>query len=75
MARYFFNIHHDTVYFDRDGKELPDKHAWKEATVMAGRILQDIDGNLRLGQDWRMEVTDEFRDPLFVLQISAQKPR
>jgi hypothetical protein len=76
MARYYFNIYHDTVYVARDGEELPDKHAaWKEATVMAGRILQDLDGSLRPGHDWRMEVTDEFRNPLFVLQITAQRPK
>jgi hypothetical protein len=75
MPRYFFNIHHDTVHLDHEGEELPDKHAaWKEATVMAGKILQDLDGKLRPGHVWRMEVTDESKDPLFVLQISAQKP-
>jgi hypothetical protein len=74
MARYFFNIYHDGVYWDLDGEELSDKHAaWKEATVMAGKILQSLDGRLRPGRDWRMEVTDEFQEPLFVLQISAQK--
>jgi hypothetical protein len=47
MPRYFFNIHHDTVHLDHEGEELPDKHAaWKEATVMAGKILQDLDGKL-----------------------------
>ena len=75
MPRYFFNIYHDTVHLDQEGEELPDKHAaWKEATFTAGHILQDLDGKLRPGHEWRMEITDEFRDRLFVLQISAQKP-
>ncbi len=75
MPRYFFNIHQDTVQLDDEGEELPDKHAaWKEATVTAGQILQSLDGKLKPGHDWKMEVTDEFRDPLFVLHISAQRP-
>jgi hypothetical protein len=75
MPRYFFDVHHDTVQADLEGEELPDKHAaWREGTVIAGQILQDIDGKLRPGHDWRMEITDEFRNPLFILHISAQRP-
>ena len=45
MPRYFFDIYHDNVHLDNEGEELADQHAaWKEATVTAGKILQDIDG-------------------------------
>lgn len=75
MPRYFFNIRHDTVHLDFEGEELPDKHAaWREATVMAGQLLQDLNGKLKPGHDWRMEVTDESKVTLFILQISAQRP-
>jgi hypothetical protein len=76
MPRYYFDVHHETAQPDHEGEELPDKHAaWKEATVIAGQILQNIDGKLKPGHDWKMEITDEFRNPLFVLHISAQKPK
>jgi hypothetical protein len=76
MPRYFFDIHHDVIQIDREGEELPDQHAaWKEATVMAGQILQGLDGRLKPGHDWRMDVTDEFRNTLFILHIAARKPR
>jgi hypothetical protein len=53
---------------------LPDWHAaWKEATVTAGLILQGIDGKLQPGQEWRMEVVDEFQNVLFVLHINAER--
>jgi hypothetical protein len=29
---------------------------------------------LTLAREWRMVVTDEFQNPLFVLQISAERP-
>jgi hypothetical protein len=73
MPLYFFNVHHEAAQHDEEGEDLPDKHAaWKEATVMAGQMLQNIDGRLKPGRDWRMEVTDEFRNPLFTILISAQ---
>lgn len=42
---------------------------------MAGAIIQDVDGKLRPGHDWKMEVADEFANILFVLHVSAQKPK
>jgi hypothetical protein len=76
MPRYFFNTYHDVNHVDDVGEELGDQHAaWKEATVTAGQILQSLDGRLKPGHEWRMEVMDEFKNPLFVLQITAQKPK
>ena len=75
MPRYFFHVYHDEPQIDQEGEELPDKHAaWKEATVIAGQILQSLDGKLQPGREWRMEVTDEFANALYVLHIHAEKP-
>jgi hypothetical protein len=61
---------------DYEGEELTDKHAaWREATVTAGQILQGLDGALTPAREWRMVVTDEFQNPLFVLHISAARPK
>jgi hypothetical protein len=38
-------------------------------------ILQGIDGDLTPAREWRMVVTDEFQNPLFVLYISAERPK
>ena len=55
---------------------MPDKDAaWKEATVMAGQTLQHLDGKLQPGRGWRMEVTDEFANALYILHIPAVKPK
>lgn len=76
MPRYFFHITHERTEIDREGEELPDKHAAsKETTVTAGQMLQGIDGKLVPGRDWRMEVTDEFQNMLYVLHIRAEKPK
>lgn len=75
MPRYYFHIYHQTFRADLVGEELPDKNvAWKEATMTAGRLLQDMDGELLLSDTpWRMEVTDEFATPLFELRIVAKR--
>ncbi|AND89891.1 MULTISPECIES: DUF6894 family protein [Bradyrhizobium] len=76
MPRYFFHITHERTEIDREGEELPDKHAAsKETTVTAGQMLQGIDGKLVPGRDWRMEVTDEFQNMLYVLHIRAEKAK
>jgi len=76
MPRYHFHITHERTDFDQDGAELPDQHAaWKQATETAGQILQSLDGKLKPGREWRMEVADEFQNTLFMLHINARKPR
>ncbi|WLB24272.1 hypothetical protein [Bradyrhizobium japonicum] len=52
-------ITHERTEIDREDEELPDKHA---AWLVPGR-------------DWRMEVTDEFQNTLYVLLVQAQKPK
>jgi len=74
MPRYYFHISHERSEPDHHGMELPDKHhAWEEATIRAGKTLQGLDGKLKPGHEWRMDVTDEFANPLYVLHISAEK--
>ena len=73
MPRYFFNVYHDRSVLDQEGEELPDRHAaWKEATLTAGRMMQDIDGKLQPGREWRLEVTDEFANPLYVIHVNVE---
>ena len=75
MPRYFFNIiHAERSSVDDEGEELPDGHAaWREATTMAGEMIRDIDGKLRPGQGWELEVIDEFRNPLYVISVRARR--
>ncbi|WP_342729901.1 hypothetical protein [Bradyrhizobium sp. B117] len=71
MPRYFFHVFYGHTATDHVGEELADRDAaWKEATVMAGQILQGIDGDLVPGREWRL--TDEFQNTLFVLRVIAE---
>ncbi|MCA6105378.1 DUF6894 family protein [Bradyrhizobium australafricanum] len=74
MPRYFFHVHHRTHHPDDTGIDLPGKdEAWKEATFTAGQLIQDLDGALKPGQEWRLEVTDEAGNPICVLHVLAER--
>jgi hypothetical protein len=74
MPRYYFNIFHEHAHNDYEGEELPDKNAaWEEATRATGEIIKDLDGKLKPGHDWRMQVTDEFKNPIWEIHVKAEK--
>lgn len=73
MPRYFFHIRRRKLQLDHDGEEFPDKQAaLKEAAATAARIIQDTEG-LRPGEPWRLNVTDEFANPLFEINVSTTR--
>ena len=43
--------------------------------MTVGQIIQDLNGRLRPGRGWRMEVTDEFANRLYVIHLYAEKPK
>lgn len=70
MPRYFFNICYGSSIPDKEGTELPDAGAaWKEATIACGEMLRDLDGSLKVGPEWRMEVAEESGKVLFSLRF------
>jgi hypothetical protein len=73
MPRFYFNVYHKRPHTDTDGSELPShKEAWVEATKSCGEMMRDLDGQLEIGPEWRMEVLDERRRVLFVIRFSAE---
>ena len=59
---------------DEVGQELPnDEAAWREATSLAGAIFKELDGKMRPGQDWVLDVADQNRKPIFHIRISTKK--
>jgi len=75
MPRYYFNILNlNLSIIDDVGEELPDKEAaWRQATITAGELFKDVDGRLRPGQEWALEVTDEVRRPIYLIRIEAKQ--
>jgi Domain of unknown function (DUF6894) len=74
MPRYFFDVHDNSPSLEEVGEELPnDEAAWHEATITAGEIFKNIDGKIRPGQKWSLDVADQNRNPLFLIRISTKR--
>jgi hypothetical protein len=74
MPRYFFNVRHGTdSYLDKVGEDLPDNlAAWHEATCSAGQSIRDLDGRLKPGTDWRMDVLNEQGRIIYSIEVKAK---
>jgi len=72
-GQIFFNILQGSG-LDVVGEELPNNEAaWHEATIIAGELFKGVDGKFRPGQDWSLEVTDERRNPIYLINISGEE--
>jgi hypothetical protein len=74
MPKYFFMIPHGNETSDHsDGIEFPDIGAVQlEAIKFTGEILRELNYPIEAGSEWRMEVVDEARKPLFSLRVIAE---
>ncbi len=60
MPRYHFNIYDGVVLMDKEGVELPHYPAARlEAVRRAAELLADNALAIAVGEDWRIEVTDD----------------
>ena len=66
MPRYHFNVYDGHAEMDVDGTELPDIDAARaDALRLAGAIIADAGARADLGEEWRVEVTDDTGLMLF----------
>jgi hypothetical protein len=77
MPLYFFNFSRSPEMepspFKNEGLELADNDsAWEEATIACGEKLREIDGSLRPGDGWKMEVTDAGGKAIFALKFTTE---
>jgi hypothetical protein len=77
MPLYFFNFSRgptsDPRPFKNEGLELiSNDAAWEEATTACGEKLREMDGSLRPGDGWKMEVTDADGKAIFALRFTTE---
>ena len=66
MPRFFFHLRGGRDIPDNEGIELRDwQTAQHEAVARAGRLVSNDAERLGLGEDWSVNVTDEYYQPLF----------
>ena len=71
MPRYFFTVldgHKSEL--KNEGLDLPDKDAaWVEATTACGELLRNLNGSLKPGDHWSMQVKDHAGSELYLLEF------
>ena len=74
MPRYFFTVldgHQSKL--KNEGFDLPDKQAaWVEATMACGELLRNLDGSLKPGDTWNMQVNDDADTELYLLEFRTR---
>jgi hypothetical protein len=74
MPRYFFHIHDGRSIRDREGTERSDIYvAQAEAVRLSGALLRDLGAKFWDEKDWKVEVTDELDQTLFILTFSVEE--
>jgi hypothetical protein len=74
MPKYFFEVRQgDYTSNHGDGIELPNLGSvLMELTRSTGELLRDMSSPIEAGSEWRVEVADEARKPLFSLRVIAE---
>jgi hypothetical protein len=72
MRRYYFHVRHRTLALSNEGVILADDaEAWAPATTACGEMMRDLNGALKRGPEWRMEVVDEADRHLFTVHFGG----
>jgi hypothetical protein len=74
MPRYFFTVlYGDESELKNEGLDLrSNDEAWVEATVACAELLRDLDGRLKPGENWSMQVKDENGRDLYLLEFKTK---
>lgn len=74
MPLFHFNVLDGVSDIDTEGTVLPDVDAaWREARILAGDLIKDAREWDRLGEEWRIEVTDHAGTILFRIDVAAMR--
>jgi len=74
MPLYFFRISQGRYAGASDQPfELEDREAaWVEMKAVCANLLGGISRGLKLGAEWRMELLDESKKPVFCIRLLGE---
>jgi hypothetical protein len=77
MPQYFFRISHGRFAGASDQASEFDSReaAWAEMTKVSGNLLGSIARTLKQDAEWRMELLDESKKPVFRIRLVAESLR
>jgi hypothetical protein len=74
-VRYFFHVRDGVSEPDSTGTEFPSfQKAHGEAVSFCGAMLRDMNGELPVDSEWRMDVADETGATVLSLQFIQTAP-
>ena len=74
MSQYFFRISHGRYSGASDqATEFESREAaWAELTRVCANLLSSISRSLKQDAEWRMELLDETKKPVFRIRLVAE---
>jgi len=74
MALYFFRISQGRYSGASDQPyEFEDREAaWTEMKAVCANLMGGISRGLKLGAEWRMELLDEAKNPVFRIRLLGE---
>jgi hypothetical protein len=74
MSLYFFRISSGSYSgASEQGAEYESREAaWAEMTKVCGNLLGSISRSLKQDAEWRMELLDEAKKPVFRIRLVAE---
>jgi len=74
MSQYFFRISNGRYAGASDqGAEFESRDAaWAEMTKVCGNLLGSISRTMKQDAEWRMEMLDESKKPVFRIRLVAE---
>lgn len=76
MPKYYFRIDHGTYSGTSDSAfdSMDDAAARQEMIKVCGDLAGDVCRRLTENTEWRMELLDETKKPLFKMRLLAESP-
>jgi hypothetical protein len=76
MSLYFFRISHGRYSGASDqGSEFESREAaWADMTKVCANLLDGISRSMKQNAEWRMEMLDEAKKPVFRIRLVAETP-
>ena len=74
MSLYFFRISNGRYSGASDqGSEFESRaDAWTEMTKVCGNLVGSISRSLKQNAEWKMELLDEAKNPVFRIRLVAE---
>ncbi len=74
MPLYFFSVRNgEQAGICNDGAEFPSRDAaWKEMTRVCGDMVASASRTLGANAEWRIELLDETKKPIFRIRLTSE---